>query len=270
MSADISALTDEIAKSPVAGDPYVTALVQDLTGQITESCSKGEYFNKWGRHYLPSLMGAHLFQQCNNFKDPGVQFYGGNLFSELRDQLDELFLKLPPPVPSNKPTTSSYGSSSSSSPASVSMSSYYNSSAPCFAGSCIVEMSDGTQKLVSDICKGDSVKTPSGISATITCVLKTICLSGTTSLVQLPGGLLVTPWHPVRVNSKWEFPANLGIASEQKCPAVYSFFDGRRARDGNKRNRVCGTGTRKGRRSGITRLFWNGKSGRGYEEHEGI
>ena len=35
-----------------------------------------EYYVKWGRHYLPSLARAHLLQQCNNFKDPGVQGYG--------------------------------------------------------------------------------------------------------------------------------------------------------------------------------------------------
>ena len=31
---------------------------------------------KWGKHYLQSLQRAHELQQCNNFKDPGVQFYG--------------------------------------------------------------------------------------------------------------------------------------------------------------------------------------------------
>jgi hypothetical protein len=31
------------------------------------------YFERWGKHYLPSLARAHLLQQCNNFKDPGIQ-----------------------------------------------------------------------------------------------------------------------------------------------------------------------------------------------------
>ena len=49
---------------------------------------------------MPSLAGAHLLQLCYNFKDTGVQHYGGELFSTLRDSIDELFNKLPPPKPS--------------------------------------------------------------------------------------------------------------------------------------------------------------------------
>ncbi len=77
-----------------------------------------KYYNTWGKHYLPSLAGAHLLQQCNNFKDPGIQFYGGALFQKLRDEIEgiyylysrsifnilllntEIFIHLPPPKPS--------------------------------------------------------------------------------------------------------------------------------------------------------------------------
>lgn len=45
----------------------------DVSGQITEAFSKEEYFQKWGRHYLPSITRAHLLQVCTNFKDPGLQ-----------------------------------------------------------------------------------------------------------------------------------------------------------------------------------------------------
>jgi hypothetical protein len=34
-------------------------------------------------------MFVHKMQQCNNFKDPGVQFYGGELFRALQDSADE-------------------------------------------------------------------------------------------------------------------------------------------------------------------------------------
>lgn len=75
--AVISNLVSEISKSSVASDEYIVALLEDLTGQATEALSRADYFRKWGRHYLPSLARAHLLQYCNNFKDPGVQFYGG-------------------------------------------------------------------------------------------------------------------------------------------------------------------------------------------------
>ena len=37
---------------------------------------------------------------CTNFKDPGIQAYGGNLFKTLQDSIDTIFIKLPPPQPS--------------------------------------------------------------------------------------------------------------------------------------------------------------------------
>lgn len=56
-------------------DPRAEAIAQDLSGQVKEALLK-EYYDKWGKHYLPSIARAHLLQQCNNFKDPGVQYYG--------------------------------------------------------------------------------------------------------------------------------------------------------------------------------------------------
>merc|ERR1712216_680882 len=91
----------EIKKlTPEAVDPYLESLFEDVTGQMAEATSCMQYFMKWGRHYLPSLMFAHQLQQCNNFKDPGVQSYGGQLFTELRDAGDDMFCQLPPPKPS--------------------------------------------------------------------------------------------------------------------------------------------------------------------------
>jgi len=96
----IDALAKKLKDCPQAEDQFVQGMLQDLEGQISEAISKQEWYSKWGFHYLPSLLGAHLYQQCNNFKDPGIQFYGGELFSQIRDKLDELFLGLPAPRPS--------------------------------------------------------------------------------------------------------------------------------------------------------------------------
>jgi hypothetical protein len=86
------------------GDEFVPALLEDLQGQVSEAFSREDWYNKWGVHYLPSLMCAHLAQICNNFKDPGVQQYGGELFQDLREQADDIFLALPAPTPSARPT----------------------------------------------------------------------------------------------------------------------------------------------------------------------
>ena len=41
--------------------------------------------------------------------------------------------------------------------------------------------------------------------------------------VELASGLLVTPWHPIRVENTWCFPAEIQLPRTRKCPAVYSY-----------------------------------------------
>lgn len=72
-------------------------MLKDVEGEITLSFLKVEWFNLWGYHYLPSLMNAYQKQICNNFKDFGIQHYGGKLFQKIKDHSEEIFLNLPPP-----------------------------------------------------------------------------------------------------------------------------------------------------------------------------
>ena len=78
--------------SPSARHPYLHDLRLDLNGQVLEAFATADAFNRWGVHYLPSLFGAHLAQQCNNFKDPGVQHYGGGCFKTLVELLRAQFI----------------------------------------------------------------------------------------------------------------------------------------------------------------------------------
>lgn len=227
--AEVNAFLADIKNSSANTDERIVALQEDVTGQVTEAISRQDWFNKWGKHYLPSLMRAHQLQQCSNFKDPGVQLYGGDLFKKLRDEVDDLFCKLPPPKPSVKQSSYSYGSSGSSSGSSTSyvssMATYHSSSAPCFHGDSLVLMSDGlTTKKVGNIVKGDSVFTTDGDDSRILCVVKTHSESGKMNLVHLENGLLVTPYHPVKNDkNEWKFPIDLGMVNERDCEAVYSF-----------------------------------------------
>jgi hypothetical protein len=103
---------------------------------------------------------AHLLQQCNNFKDPGVQHYGqGELFNSVRDEMDTVFCNLPAPKRSQ-------------SGAPIDMSAFNDEEGPCFHGSCIVRLLDGSIKFVKDIRRGDRLFPHGG---TVNYVLKTIC-----------------------------------------------------------------------------------------------
>lgn len=79
------------------GDELLSGLAVDAEGQVTEAVSKCEWYERWGKHYLPSLRRAHQIQQCSNFKDPGVQSYGGTAFRAMQELGDNAYVALPPP-----------------------------------------------------------------------------------------------------------------------------------------------------------------------------
>ena len=206
----------------------VAALLADLDGQVREALSKHEYFQRWGRHYIPSLVRAHQLQACNNFKDPGLQYYGGRLFRAIRDRADDIFSDMPAPTPSLRPRVSrSYGYSSggpsavaqmnaADASAPVSMRSYNSRATPCVHGLCPVLLAPASAaasaaaaavaattgvavtKPAWQVRAGDVIATGSGSGrGRVVCVLKTLCPSGHADLVTLPGGLQITAWHPV-------------------------------------------------------------------------
>jgi Mg-chelatase subunit ChlD len=190
--------------------PYVTDVLKDLNGQIHEALSRPEWFKKWGQHFLYSIARAHLMQYCNNFKDPGIQHYGGAMFKKLRDEMDTIYMTLPPPVPSGNVINRIQN-----------MSVFHNAyDVGCIYGSGQVLMADGTTKPVRQIRKGDKVRTYQGVTAQVRMVLKTPTQFA--SLVQI-GDLLITPWHPIHVKGKWVFPHDIHPEQLRECGAVYNF-----------------------------------------------
>jgi len=117
----VQSLSEEAKKSTAASLASVKTLIEDMDGQTTEAFSKMDFFWKWGRHYIPSLMFAHKLEQCNNFKDPGVQLYGGKLFQTIQEEADNIFDSLPPPKP-----TACTASAGSTPTAPINMADYNN------------------------------------------------------------------------------------------------------------------------------------------------
>jgi len=63
---------------------------------------------------------------------------------------------------------------------------------------------------VKDIRKGDEIMTPTGKSATVLCTVKIARTKGKSIMVEFPGGLKITPKHPIRVNGIWKHPCDIG------------------------------------------------------------
>ncbi|OJD26589.1 hypothetical protein ACJ73_02028 [Blastomyces percursus] len=199
------------------------SLVRDLAGeepegQISLSISTPDNYEKWGKHYLLSLLNAHIRQICNSFKDPGPLEYGKNspFFCRCREELDTCFDNLPPPKPSIIQKTRD---GTVVPRASYAMSRYNCRNNPCFAGHCNIRISEGNDSLpIRSIRAGAKVWTPRG-PRRVRAVLATAVKD---TVVCNIGSLMITPWHPIQVAGDWMFPSDV---SEQNTPfsgKVYS------------------------------------------------
>lgn len=214
---------EQLKRYNVLESEYINDLIKDYD-QIGIAVSRMDWFKKWGDKHIRSLFYAHRYQECNNFKDPGVQHYGGEDFGTYRDDADEIFNDMPAP----KPKVSQYlgrggncrgGHLTSSTPSSMAV---YNSSARvCFHGSSQVLMQDNSNKEIYNIKKGDLVKTPSGY-AKIECVIISPGSTINTPLCDIDG-LLITPYHPVLVECDWKFPIDIVEAQNHKLSRDYLY-----------------------------------------------
>ena len=162
-----------------------------------------------------SILNAHTHQICNSFKDPGPLQYGKDSppFCRCRQELDNCFDNLPPPKPTlglNDRQHSPHAAGSGNAPPPIqqfSMGRFRRSSAPCFAGHCIVRLAN---KMIDDIaihdlCPGMTLWTPHGPKS-IRAVIATPVRDAV--LCRL-GSLDITPWHPIMVDGKWTFPCQV-------------------------------------------------------------
>ena len=200
-------------------------LATDMAGELHLAVSSQAHWRKWGIHYFPSLARAHQRQQGSNFKDAGLQVYGRQspLFLKARDAVDATFDNLPPPKPSKKvipqaPTKYARGVVHQ---ALHTMQQYNSKSAPCMTGDSPVTLADGTEIRTDAVKRGAVVATPRG-PRTIAAVIKT-ALSGPVPLCTI-GKLRITPWHPIRHEGTWTFPADVVSPQSGHVPAVYSFL----------------------------------------------
>ncbi|KAG9784274.1 hypothetical protein KCU88_g2851, partial [Aureobasidium melanogenum] len=236
----LNSIIASIQSLSTKNDPRVKSLLQDLkgdepAGQVTKALilmseKKENYWEKWGRHYLPSLLHAHQRQMCNSFKDPGPLMYGKEspLFLSYRDKLDLTFDTLPQPTPSlperQLPIYSEDGSSTgtrSERHRSVTMSEYRSSEAPCFGGMSRISLADGSALPMVTLQAGMSVWTPTGARKVIAVVKTRISSKAGQTLCRI-GELLVTPYHPLLQNGSWVFPKDGAETTEFCRSSVFS------------------------------------------------
>ena len=159
-------------------------------------------------------------QVCNNFKDPGVQHYGGKLFESLRDNVSDIFNKYPIEIVEKKHHYR--GGPSRSVTRSINSATYNDRYGGCIAQNCLVKMKDESLKKICEIEKGDDLYYNKNKSSRVKCVIH--MKSSNYKLSTLNGGLKITPWHPIFLNNKWVFPENITPSENTNINEVYNFI----------------------------------------------
>lgn len=214
-----------IAQFNPGTDEFSKALLADLKGEIHMAINNANTYLKWGRHFLRSFLSAHSRQECNNFKDKSVQFYGSEKFKYIQNKADEIFNNMPPPKPTvrRNHTTTYRGFHAPPSPPSVNMRNYNNASGGCFHKNSKCTMKSGDTVSVSVIKVGDTIAT-GDIDCPFATVKHVIRSKGDMDLTFLPSGAVLTSWHPVHIDGKWQFPGQLSGKTKHSCDdEVYNF-----------------------------------------------
>lgn len=221
---------DGIKELPECDQDKVRAIMLDIEssdasqGQVTKAFADPTWYEKWGKHYVRSLARAHQLQQCHNFKDPGVQLYGGKLFKELQNKIDTIFCNLPAPKASRiEIQEKKFAHQKYAQPVYVpppTMHSYLNFSSGCFDGEGLVKLSNGSQKKVKDLQKNDELITSDGFLAKVVCLV--IYKIGQELDIVEMNGVKITQWHPVRIGKTWKFPNEICKPQKKFCDYIYN------------------------------------------------
>ena len=222
------------------GDDHSTSLLrEDLSGQVYEAFNitpKGDeedWYSKWGKNFIPSILNSHLYMTYDDFKNPGLEHYNtGKLFGDTLKKMNEIFNTLTPPEPSNvhrqvfnsSPSFGGTGGGYTTSSRLDSMDTFNRTNSVCYDGDCYVTMADGSKKKVKRLSKNDKVKVPNG-SASIVAIVKSP-IGKKMNLMTFDNGLIITKWHPIKIKGKWMFPADSpdGINVTIFTEAIYSFI----------------------------------------------
>lgn len=183
------------------------------------------YYNSWGINYIKSFQQAHFEERCNNFKDNSIQKYGGKLFYKIRDNIDDIFSKLPPPIPTNNSLSFDIDNKRNNYTSAKSFSNSFNcSNNGCFHEDSNILIDTIKFKKIKDIKKGDYVIDMHGNYNKVICVVKYSNTNNKTNLIELDSGTIITPFHPLLNNNDWIFPYTIGKLKEYNTEYVYNLI----------------------------------------------
>jgi Mg-chelatase subunit ChlD len=208
-------------------DPKVKELIRDINptsgkdqGQVAMAL---QYWNTWGKHYIIAYKIAMENQYCMNFKDPGMQIYGGKLFHELLDLAETNIAKMKPIVGTGRTSyTGGGGASGVGAPVPSGTNQLYNAAGGCWAPGTKILMSDNTSMAIENILPGMMVWTPYG-NARVEYMLKMGSKIQPQVMCKV-NNLVLTPWHPIMCIDQWIHPVSIEPMVNYNMPNVYNLI----------------------------------------------
>ena len=201
----IQLLKDLKYKTKYAKDLLIDISNPDPNHGQVEKAIKKEYYDTWGECYINSFLRFHQYEQCGNFKDQSLQYYAHEIFNTYRKMANTIFVNLPPPSSNDDSCFSDRNGQGQGS--TVQMRNFIDRHGGCFNGEAIVLMSNGQNKYVKDLKKGDILNN----GAIVKCLIEQNCDSNGLFKPYMCdiNGVLLTPYHPVCVNNQWSFPIDI-------------------------------------------------------------
>jgi len=182
----------------------------DNNGQIYKALLE-KYYQRWGQHYIRSVLSAYTNRFCLNFKDHGIQNFKTERFDKIQKAIENIFINLPPPVPTGSKFEGGYGNGGVNATRSSQAfsSTFYNPSGVCFLQNSTVCVEGGNYIMVQNVKQGMKLQTMGKLS-TVICVLKTKITKGSPICRLIHDPLLgITPYHPIFYGdseNNWVFP----------------------------------------------------------------
>lgn len=198
----------------------INSMTKDLTGEIKLALLDSNNFTKWGKYYIPSIIGAYKRQECNNFRDFGIQHFCSEEFKYIRDIINELCDTLPEPQPTQRHSDRYYanrGYNVQQAPRAVNVRSYEQFGG-CIHPECLIKTPTGFIEL-DFIKKGDEVINSEGTISIVECITHHKCPNNQANLCKI-GCLLITPYHPIINNNSWQFPIDINPSVNIQCNYV--------------------------------------------------
>ena len=225
----------KVLKSVNNPDKLTQGMIKNLMGdensdgQIKLAISE-EYFNKWGKFYLDQLSRSLNQEIKPNFKDESCIF-GGKVFEDILDHSSDIFDILPPPIPSiNRPICSSLSNNNTSLYRGINMSIFNNISGGCFNSNCLITMKTGDKIKLSDLKPNAEIMScdlyNNITTSRVVCILERIITNSSKEreMVNLPKGLSITPWHPIKYKNNWTFPNDIKSPEITKCNSIITLL----------------------------------------------